>query len=66
MWSRHLYLGADDVGCTKVELSFGQPNWADIAPLDTGAQRVVRDGCRVLYDPKERLSQLVRFVSNQS
>ena len=66
VWSRHLHLDTGGVGCAEVELSFGQPDWAAIAPLDSGTQRVVRDGCRILYDPEERLTQLVQFVSNQS
>lgn len=66
VWSRHIYLDAGNTGCTEVEFSFGQPAWASIAPTDPGTQRVVRDGCHILYDPEERLTQLVRFVSEQS
>lgn len=65
VWSRHVYLDAS-ADCTKVELSFGQPNWASIAPLDPGTQRVVYDSCRILYDPEDRLTQLMKFVSQQS
>ena len=65
VWSRHLYLYADNIGRAEIELSFGQPDWAAIISLDPGTQRVVREGCRVLYDPEERLTKLVRFVSDQ-
>lgn len=65
VWSRHLYLYADDTERVEIELSFGQPDWAAITPLDPGTQRVVRDGCRVLYDPEERLTKLVQFVLDQ-
>lgn len=65
VWSRHVYLHVDDAGCVEVELSFGQPSWASIAPIDPGTQHVVRGGCRVLYDADEHLTQLVQFVSAQ-
>lgn len=64
VWSRHVYLDTD-ADCIEVELSFGQPDWASIAPLDPGTQRIVRDGCRILYDTEDRLAQLIRFVSQQ-
>lgn len=69
VWSRHVYLNVDlnvdDAGCVEVELSFGQPSWASIAPIDPGTQHVVRGGCRVLYDADAHLTQLVQFVSAQ-
>ena len=65
VWSRHLYLHAGDAGHVEIELSFGQPDWAAIAPLDLGTHRVVSEGCRVLYDLEERLTKLVRFVLEQ-
>ena len=65
VWLRHIRLGTG-AGCTEVELSFGQPGWASITPLDIGTQHVVRDGFRILYDPQKRLTRLVCFVSQQS
>lgn len=66
VWSRHVHLNTSDAGYTEVELSFGQMNWASIDPLDPGTRRVVRDGCYVLYDSEEKLTRLLRFVSEQS
>lgn len=65
VWSRHVYLNTYYAACLEVEFSFGYPDWASITPLDSGTQQVVRDGCRILYDPEERLAQLVRFVSEK-
>ncbi len=66
VWSRHVCLNSDDVGCAKVEFSFGRLVWASIAPLDPGTRQVMSDGYRILYDPEGILAQLVRFVSEQS
>ena len=66
VWSRHVYLDARHAGCVEVEFSFSQPDWACTTPLDPGTQRVVGDGCRILYDPDERLAQLVRVVSDKA
>ena len=65
VWSRHVQLNTSTLSRVAVELSFGQSSWASIAPLDAGTQRVVRDGCRILYDPREYLSPLVQLVLNQ-
>jgi hypothetical protein len=35
----------------QVELGVVSPDWASL-PLDQGTARVLRDGCRVLYDPE--------------
>ncbi len=61
VWSRHVYLNGDS--CAESEFSLGRSAWASIAPLDLGTQRVVSDGCRILYDPEGILIQLIRFVS---
>lgn len=65
VWSRHVHLN-DEIGHTEVELSFGHTDWASTNPLDSGTQRVIRDGCHILYDPEERLTQLVLVVSQRS
>lgn len=66
MWSRHVHLDSSNACSTEVEFSFGRSSWASIALLDPGTQRVVSDGCRVLYDPEGILAQLTKFVSAQS
>lgn len=43
----------------EVEVGVGRPSWADTAPLDPGTQRVVRDGMRVVHDPRRLLASLV-------
>lgn len=66
VWSRHAQLSnVSNTSRIAVELSFGRLSWASITPLDAGTQRVVRDGCRILYDSEGYLSQLVRFVLSQ-
>ncbi|HBY94879.1 MAG TPA: hypothetical protein DEP84_13130 [Chloroflexi bacterium] len=42
--------------CNGLEVEFGiaAPNWASI-PLDAGTKRVLTDGVKVLYDPKQLL-----------
>lgn len=39
-----------------VELGIVQPTWASL-PLDVGTERVLRDGCRILHDPQDRLKE---------
>lgn len=58
LWSRHIYL--DDK--TVIEFSFGFPSWASVDPIDAGTFRVINDGCQILYDPKNVLSQLVNKI----
>lgn len=67
VWSRHVQLRANghEANCMAVELSFGQLSWASVAPLDIGTQQVVLNGCHILYDPEERLSQLVQLILSQ-
>ena len=43
----------------ELEVGVGRPSWACVCPLDAGTRRVVRDGLRVLYDPRGLLSALV-------
>lgn len=38
----------------QVELGIVGPGWASL-PLEPGTERVLRDGCRILYDPQGRL-----------
>lgn len=47
----------------EVELGVGSPSWAAVEPLDEGTQRVVRDGLRVIYDPRGLLADLAAAVA---
>jgi hypothetical protein len=58
VWSRHLHLTDN----TEIELGFSPPSWASVDPLDAGTRQVIRDGCRILYDPLGLLDQLVRHT----
>jgi uncharacterized protein len=55
VWSRHIYLNNQ----IQVEFGFGLPSWASLQPIDPGTFRVVNDGCKILYDPKDLLSKLI-------
>jgi hypothetical protein len=58
VWSRHARL-ADD---TDVEFGFGPLAWASTDPIDPGTFRVIKGGCRILYDPKNLLRDLVTKI----
>jgi predicted nucleotidyltransferase len=60
VWSRHLHL-ADG---TEIEFGFGPPAWAATNPADQATAQVIRDGCRILYDPHGHVAQLKRYVSS--
>ena len=47
----------------EVEVGIGSPIWAHSTPVDAGTRRVVRDGFRVLYDPRGLLEALVEACS---
>ncbi len=40
----------------QVELGVVPLTWAAL-PLDPGTKKVLRDGCRILYDPEKRLQE---------
>lgn len=42
----------------EVEVGIGLPSWAETSPVDPGTRRVVRDGLRVLHDPRGLLAAL--------
>lgn len=42
----------------EVEVGIGLPSWAETSPVDPGTRRVVRDGLRVLHDPRGLLGAL--------
>jgi hypothetical protein len=58
VWSRHVRL---DNGL-EVEFTFAPISWAHAKPIDAGTRHVVKNGCRILYDPEEMLSALVMQV----
>ncbi|MEM7349103.1 MAG: nucleotidyltransferase domain-containing protein [Chloroflexota bacterium] len=45
----------------EVEFGITSPEWAAI-PVDPGTQRVVSDGIKTLYDPKQHIEKLVEIV----
>ena len=55
VWSRHVFLESG----VEIEFSFADKSWANIDPVDSGTQKVVSDGYRILYDPHQILSRLV-------
>jgi predicted nucleotidyltransferase len=59
LWSRHCEL-ADH---TRIELGFASRNWASCSPIEAGTARVIRDGCRVLYDPVNLFERLCKQVA---
>jgi uncharacterized protein len=62
LWSRRLWV---EQGRVEVEIGFARPAWANVNPLDPGTQRVVADGCRILYDPDGLLARLCAAVGGR-
>ncbi len=63
VWSRHVLLH----GLPPVELTFAGPEWAAIAPPDTGTAAVLRGGYRILSDAEGRLQRLAdRLADGQA
>jgi uncharacterized protein len=61
VWSRRTWLKPEG----EVEFGFAPLSWADVSPVDKGTQRVVSDGCQVLYDPGglwKRLTMAVTYL----
>ena len=61
LWSRHCTLEDG----TSVELGFASREWASRSPIDPGTAQVLRDGCKVLYDPLSLLEPLCRQAAQQ-
>lgn len=59
VWSRHVLMKSN----AKIEFSFADTSWANIEPLDVGTQQVVSDGYKILFDPHQILSRLLREVN---
>lgn len=49
----------------EVEFGIADPAWASF-PLDSGTQRVLTDGVRILYDPVGKLSEAVNATLAES
>ncbi|MBF6594916.1 MAG: aminoglycoside 6-adenylyltransferase [Thermaceae bacterium] len=47
---------------SELEFTFSTLAWASTAPVDPGTFRVIKDGCRILYDPEGILEQLTNHV----
>lgn len=58
LWSRRVFLASGH----EVEFGFAGASWAATEPLDSGTRRVVRDGCRALYDPDGIVERLIAAV----
>lgn len=58
VWSRHVYFEEG----IEIEFSFGFPRWAETRPIDPGTASVIRNGCKILYDPENLLTKLVDRV----
>jgi uncharacterized protein len=59
VWSRRMWFKPEG----EVEFGFAPLSWADVSPVDKGTQRVVSDGCRILYDPDGLLKRLTTAVA---
>lgn len=56
VWSRHVFLKSQ----IEIEFSFANINWANVPDIHEGTEKVVRDGFKILYDPKLILHNLVK------
>ncbi len=59
-WSRHAILGSG----IEIEFGFAHTSWTDIDNLDEGTKKVVSDGYKIIYDPKQILVKLVENVNS--
>jgi uncharacterized protein len=55
VWSRRVWFVPE----VELEISFARLSWANTSTLDPGTARVVREGCRILFDPDGLLERLV-------
>ena len=46
----------------EVEFGFANSIWASIDPLDRGTQKVVSDAAKILWDPKNLLTNLLKAI----
>ena len=59
MWCRRIWLEPS----FELEVAFAPLSWAEVWPIDKGTERVVSDGCRVLYDPDGLFKRLMLAVA---
>lgn len=59
VWSRHFRL----VDGSELELSFVDPSWAAVDPLDAGTRDVIAGGCRILVDREHLFGHLVAHAA---
>lgn len=59
VWCRRIWLEPEG----ELEVGFAPLSWADVSPVDEGTKRVVRDGCRILYDPDGVLQRLTLAIA---
>ncbi len=59
VWCYRLWLKPD----FELEVAFAPLSWANVSPVDKGTERVVSDGCRVLYDPDGLWNRLALAVA---
>jgi predicted nucleotidyltransferase len=58
VWSRHVLLSP----LMEVELSFAEPSWAALDPIDAGTRAVVANGFQILLDKTGLLARLQRSL----
>ncbi len=46
----------------EIEFSFADDSWLSI-PADIGTIRVIQDGERIIYDPKELLNKFIEYLT---
>jgi len=56
-WGRVKSLRVSYSCCLEVEYSFAIPAWAGI-PVDAGTHEVIRNGMKILFDPRDLLKAL--------
>jgi uncharacterized protein len=61
VWSRRIWLKPD----FELDVVFAPLSWAGVSPVDKGTERVVSDGCRVLYDPAGLFDRLKLAVARR-
>lgn len=60
VWYRRIWLTRE----FELEVAFAPLSWAEVSPIDKGTERVISDGCRVLYDPDGLLNRLTFGVAH--
>jgi len=59
LWSLRVWFEPE----CEVEFGFAPLSWAEVSPVDKGTQRVIADGCRILYDPDGLMKRLTTAVA---